>query len=249
MTRTFGSYAKVYDAFYVDKDYQRECYNLIELAKKFTSHLECGLEIGAGSGSLTKELTKYLSHLDAFELSREMADVCKVNMLYHKNVIVHQGNLQETLNSNIEKDSIDILIANFHVFTYFSDSDVTLFIEICSKFLRKGGIVTFDFWDLDAVVNTPPKSATKVAKFDGREITRKTSPVMKNAFRKVEVNFDFYEGSDLLFSECHDMYPRSLNEVKKVFENGFEFCGSFDIYSGESYTQKSYGNLVYFRKN
>jgi SAM-dependent methyltransferase len=249
MTSSFGSYAQIYDAFYVDKDYQRECLNLIKLAKEFSKHLELGLEIGAGSGSLTKELTKYLNHIEVFELSQSMTDVCKANLASYKNVNVHQGGLQKALDSNIKRKSLDIVIANFHVFTYFSDAEVILFIEICSKFLRTGGLVVFDFWDLDAVKNTPPASTIKVARYEGREITRETFPVSKNEYRKVEVNFDFYEGLNILFSECHDMYPRSLGEVKKVFEDGFEFCGSFDIYSGENYARTSYGNLVYFKKN
>jgi SAM-dependent methyltransferase len=249
MTSTFGSYAQIYDAFYVDKDYQRECVNLIKLAKQFSTNLESGLEIGAGSGSLTKELTKFLNRIEAFELSQSMADVCQANLASYKNVNVHQGDLQKTLDSKIEKNSLDIVIANFHVFTYFSDAEVILFIEICSKLLRTGGVVAFDFWDLGAVVSTPPTPTTKIASYEGREITRKTLPISKNGYRKVEVNFDFYEGLNLLFSECHDMYPRSLDEVKKAFEGSFEFCGSFDIYSGENYDQTSYGNLVYFRKN
>jgi precorrin-6B methylase 2 len=248
MTSSFGSYAQIYDAFYVDKDYQRECLNLIELAKEFSAHLEVGLEIGAGSGSFTKELTKYLNHIEAFELSQGMTDICKANLASYKNVNVRQGDLRKTLDSNIEEKSLDIIIANFHVFTYFSDAEVILFLEICSKFLRTGGLVAFDFWDLEAVVSTPPTSTIKIARFEGREITRKTFPVAKNEYRKVEVNFDFCEGLNTLFSECHDMYPRSLGEVKNVFEDGFEFCGSFDIYSGENYAQASYGNLVYFRK-
>jgi len=248
MTSSFGSYATIYDAFYVDKDYQRECLNLIKLAREFSKQLELGLEIGAGSGSLTRELTKYLYHIEAFELSQGMTDVCKANLASYKNVNVHQGDLQKTFDSNIEEKSLDIVIANFHVFTYFSEAEVILFIEICSKFLRTGGLVAFDFWDLDAVMNTPPTPTIKIARHEGREITRKTFPVSQNEYRKVEVNFDFYEGLNILFSERHEMYPRSLDEVKKVFGEGFEFCGSFDIYSGENYAQTSYGNLVYFRK-
>ena len=245
---SFESYAHIYDAFYIDKNYSKECENLSVIAKLLTKKLDFGLEIGAGSGTFTRELSKQLRHIEAFELSPTMAEICAKNLSRFENVRVSQGDLEETLNSDIEISSIDLVIANFHVFTYFTEKEVAQFLDICVKFLRIGGIVSFDFWDLQAVSAAPPVPVVKVAHIEGKEITRKTIPQASNDFREIKVNFEFYESSNLLFTETHVMHPKSLEEVKGFFAANFEFCGSYDITSGKEYSQKNYGNLVYFRK-
>jgi SAM-dependent methyltransferase len=245
----FVYYSTIYDSFYRDKNYVAECRNLFRIASSLTSKLELCLEIGAGSGTFTRELVKFTKHIEAFELSEPMAKLCARNLAEFKNINVNQGDLLQTLNSAIHENSIDLLVANFHVFTYFTNSEVDLFIKICKLFLRKGGVVCFDFWDLEAVVANPPLPVVKEAKHQGKKITRKTFPSTNQDCTEVEVNFDFYHESTLLFSECHRMFPRTLEEIKIKFEKDFYFCGSFDIESGESYSQKKYGNLVYFKKN
>jgi precorrin-6B methylase 2 len=246
--KSFESYAYIYDAFYIDKNYKKECENLFGIAKSLTKKLDYGIEIGAGSGTFTKELAKYLQHVKAFELSPVMAEICANNLSKFQNITVNQGDLKQTLNSSIEINSIDLVIANFHVFTYFSEKEISQFVDASVKFLRVGGIVSFDFWDLQAVCAAPPVQVVKVAHIEGKEITRKTIPQASNDFREIKVNFEFYESSNLLFTETHVMHPKSLEEVKGFFAANFEFCGSYDITSGKEYSQKNYGNLVYFRK-
>jgi SAM-dependent methyltransferase len=215
----FDSYAHIYDAFYVDKNYENECSNLIQLAKTFTETLDTGLEIGAGSGTFTRYLIKWLKQLEAFELSQSMAQLCTLNLAEFENINVYQGDLLETLGSAIHENSLDLVVANFHVFTYFTNSEVDLFVKICKLFLRKGGVACFDFWDFEAVVANPPLPVVKEAIHQGKKITRKTFPSTNQDCTEVEVNFDFYHESTLLFSECHRMFPRTLEEIKIKFEN------------------------------
>ena len=245
---SFESYAHIYDAFYIDKNYSKECSNLCVIARSLTKKLDFGLEIGAGSGSFTRELSKQLRHIEAFELSPTMSEICAKNLSKFENIRVSQGDLESTLNSSIDIKSIDLVIANFHVFTYFTEEEIDQFIDICVKFLRVGGIVSFDFWDLEVVRAAPPVPVVKIAHIDGKEITRKTLPQASSDFKEIKVNFEFYESSNLLFTETHVMHPKSLDEVKGFFWANFEFCGSYDITTGKEYSQKNYGNLVYFRK-
>ena len=245
---SFESYAHIYDAFYIDKNYSKECSNLCVIARSLTKKLDFGLEIGAGSGSFTRELSKQLRHIEAFELSPTMSEICAKNLSKFENIRVSQGDLESTLNSSIDIKSIDLVIANFHVFTYFTEEEIDQFIDICVKFLRVGGIVSFDFWDLEVVRAAPPVPVVKIARIDGKEITRKTLPQASSDFKEIKVNFEFYESSNLLFTETHVMHPKSLDEVKGFFGANFEFCGSYDITTGKEYSQKNYGNLVYFRK-
>lgn len=249
VNHSFEAYAHIYDAFYVDKNYEKEFHNLYKIAESLTHRLNTGLEIGAGSGTFTKQLATKLTHIEAYEISPAMASICASNLSKFENIKVSQGDLRQTLDSHIENSSIDIVIANFHVFTYFTNIEVDQFLQLCRNFLRTGGIVSFDFWDLEAVIASPPKPVLKVAYHEGREIERKTFPSISENYRKVEINFEFYESNTLLFAETHFMYPRSLDEIREYFANDFEFCGSFDISSGEPYSRENYGNLVYFRKN
>ena len=245
---TFDAYAKIYDAFYTDKDYQQECINLIKIAKSITSTLNCGLEIGAGTGAFTKELAKLVKHIEAYEISENMAKICASNLESLVDIKVTNGDLSDILESTLVKNSVDIVIANFHVFSYFSLDEINMFVQICRKLLRSGGVVCFDFWDLHAVVLNPPKKVIKVAHYLNREIERRAVPKISEDFREIDVVFEFYESSYLLFKESHVMYPKTLAEVIGYFGDSYEYHGSYDISSGEMYSEKSYGRLVYFQK-
>ena len=244
----FEDYAPIYDSFYSEKKYKDECRNLLEIAGSFTEKLKLCLEIGAGTGAFTNELAETFEHIEAFELSPSMAEICSRKLSSLKNIRVNQGDLAQTLKSEVNKGSTDIVIANFHVFSYFTDEEAALFAEVCKVFLRSGGIVSFDFWDKEAVLISPPEEVVKSTQYKGQEITRNSRPVVKSNFSEIAVNFEFYRFSELLFKETHHLFPRYLHEVKSYFEKNFEFCGSYDLYSGEIYSQRTYGNLVFFRK-
>jgi SAM-dependent methyltransferase len=247
-TDPFGEYSQIYDSFYADKDYQNECKTIIEIAKSLYLDLRKGLEIGAGSGAFTKELLKFLAHIEVFELSPSMAKICANNLSQFENINVHQGDLSQILNSEINSADFDLVVANFHVFTYFTDTESKQFVEVSSNFLKPGGLVCFDFWDLEAVKARPPVPVIKIALHSGREIIRKTFPRAMENYREIEIDFEFYESSDFLFREIHKMYPRYLNEIIELFKGKFDFCGSYDINTGKSYKKEHYGNLVFFRK-
>jgi len=247
-TDPFGEYSQIYDSFYADKDYKNECKTVVEIAKSLNLNLRRGLEIGAGSGAFTKELQKFLAHIEVFELSPSMAKICANNLSQFENINVHQGDMDQILNSEIKPTDFDLVVANFHVFTYFTDAESKQFVEVSSKFLKPGGLVCFDFWDLEAVKARPPVSVIKGALHSGREIIRKTIPRVMENYREIEIDFEFYESSNFLFREIHKMYPRHLNEVMELFKGKFEFCGSYDIASGKSFKKDHYGNLVFFKK-
>jgi predicted SAM-dependent methyltransferase len=177
-----------------------------------------------------------------------MAEICSSNLSGLSNVRVNCGDLVQILNSKTNRGSTDLIIANFHVFSYFTDNEVAQFAEVCHVFLKSGGLVSFDFWDLEAVIASPPVETVKSAQYFDQEITRVTKPEIRNNSREIAVNFEFYEFSEFLFKETHYMFPRYLHEVKSYFQESFEFCGSYDLYSGQTYSQKAYGNLVFFRK-
>jgi SAM-dependent methyltransferase len=245
---TFEEYAPIYDSFYSKKNYKGECKNLLKIAESLSETLKLGLEIGAGTGAFTKELAQTFEQIEAFELSPSMTEICKRNLSGFKNVRVNQGDLAQTLESGLNAGKTDIVIANFHVFSYFTDEEAALFAEVCNKYLRSGGLVAFDFWDLEAVLISPPVEIVKSARYMDQQIKRKSIPVVKNNFSEITVDFEFYRFTELLFKETHHMFPRHLQEVINFFKKNFEFCGSYDLDSGEIYSQRTYGNLVFFRK-
>jgi predicted TPR repeat methyltransferase len=247
-SNTFDYYAEIYDAFYLEKDYVGECKNLIQIAKSLNGNLRVALEVGSGTGALTKELSKKMVHIEAYELSPRMAEICSGNTSDLSNVKVNLGGLTQILNSTVNRGSTDLVVANFHVFSYFTDFEVTQFVEVCNCFLRSGGVVAFDFWDLKAVLSSPPAVVRKVAPHSGKEITRYTKPESRSDSREIKVKFEFYDQSKLLFQETHVMFPRTLDEVKGYFDGDFQFCGSYEIESGAVYSPNKYGNFVFFQK-
>lgn len=103
VTNSFNDYARVYDSFYIEKDYETEYKNLIQIAKEFTSKIDNGLEIGAGSGSFTSKLAKTLKRVEAYELSPSMVEICKNKLMNYGNVVVNEGDLIKILKSKIPK--------------------------------------------------------------------------------------------------------------------------------------------------
>ena len=82
---------------------------------------------------------------------------------------------------------------------------------------------------------TPPVQVGKITNFENWDILRRTTQVEYLNSKKIEVNFEFFKESKMLFSECNVMYPRSFETVINAFRKSFEFYGSFDIESGEKY--------------
>ena len=231
----FETYSHICDSFYVDKDYASECINILRIAKSLKFSMSHAIEIGAGTGSFTKELAKYFDQIEAFEISPIMAKLSSSNLMGFDNVSVSHSDISQVLSCGLSKNSFDLVIANFHVFTYLNRKEALQFVDLCKTFLMTGGIACFDFWDHEAVSATPPSQSVKIGKFRGRKITRIASPISRDNFKEIEVVFEFYESSNVLFRESHTMFPRSITEVMDLFEKEFEFCGSFDIASGLPY--------------
>jgi len=248
VSKAFGEYASIFDAFYVEKNYELECNNLLEIATELRPTLFSCLEIGAGSGKFTRELAKKVGKVEAFDLSPAMVELAKTSLHGLENVRIQEGDLDSVLKSEFDLGSFDIITAHFHVVSYFNDSELEKFVEISTKFLPKGGIVAFDFWDGSAVRQTPPAVVAKEASLQEGNIVRISSPKSFDDYRRIEVNFIFLQDTKILFSELHTMYPRTKGEVISLFEDEFDFCGSFDLLSKGNYSQQSYSNLIFFRK-
>ena len=210
-----------------------------------TETINTCIEIGAGTGTATKEFAKTLEHIEAYEPSPSMFEICVSKLSALNNVKVNLGDLAQILKSKVNEGSTDIVIANFHVFSYFTDEEVARFAEVCRIFLKSGGLVAFDFWDLEEVIALPPIEGARKAYFLNREIMRTCKPELRNDSREVHVNFEFWSLGEVLFKETHIMFPRYLHEVLHYFEASFEFCGRYDQTNGELNSRTNYGKLVF----
>ena len=86
-----------------------------------TETLNTCIEIGAGTGNATKEFAKTFKHIEPYDPSPSMFEICFSKLSSLNNVKVNCGDLTQILKPKVNEVSVDIVIANFHVFSYFTD--------------------------------------------------------------------------------------------------------------------------------
>ena len=113
--------AKYYDLFHQNKDYEREA---LEIAKKFPQ-AKTILEIGCGTGNLTKELERLCYKVTCIEPSLEM-------LKYFK------GDTKEVFNRTIQEYvpppwKFDLVLAMYDVLNYIPKDDLDMVMKKISS--------------------------------------------------------------------------------------------------------------------
>lgn len=244
----FKDYATIYDAFYLNKNYELETKNVIRLCEIYGNSLDSILEIGSGTGAYSSEFAKNGIKVIGIDKSKSMVEVSKKRNKYPEMVDFIPISMSDYARNNLKYMTYDAVCSLFHVVTYFSDSEVLDFVSACNKSLKSGGLVVFDFWERNAVRDNPPIASTKISQVNGTKIVRKAKPSFDETLNKIEVLFNFESNGATLFFENHVMFTRTVEEWISAFGLNFEYCGAFDILSQEKFSKKFYGCLIVLRK-
>jgi SAM-dependent methyltransferase len=245
---TFGkSYVDLYDRFYANKDYAKEFENL-QIALERRGKLLKGkrlLEIGSGSGNFTN-LFAQIAEVSGVDINEDMIERAKLKFPELSSNL-RCLTIKELINK-YDRDSFDVIVLLFHVFSYLSPNEIILLKELTKKIITSGGILIFDYWDLDAVDMNRPSTTQKKINFDGRNFLRiaETQSLSRNdKSEEFEVKFDFFleesQKQNLLFTEKHLMRSYFSRDLDIQFKH-LECVENWDIVEGEPFQRKNYGN-------
>lgn len=252
---TFGdSYVDLYDQFYANKDYVKEFENLQIALERQGKTLKGKklLEIGSGSGNFT-HLFASITEVTGVDINEGMIERAKIKFPELSSRL-DCLTIKDLINK-YDKDSFDVVVLLFHVFSYLSPNDIILLKELTEKLLISQGLLIFDYWDLNAVDMNRPSTTLRKINFEGQNFLRlaETQSIFRNdKSEEFEVKFDFFleelEERKLIFTEKHLMRSYYSRELELEF-NHLECIQDLDILEGEPFQGKNYGNTKIFVKH
>jgi len=224
-----NKYAKNYDLFYRDKDYKEEALYILSLVKKFKIPRNCLLELGCGTGSHSKILSKHFKNIHGIDISKEMIEIALKDNKFD-NIVFEYGDVRDF---NLSK-TFDCIISLFHVASYqVNNIDISQMFERVSYHLYSGGYFIFDFWYGPGVLDDLPEKRVKKITRGDIKVTRTAKPIMRREQNIVDVQYDFsVNDSNKIeidsYSEVHSMRYFFLPELKILLEqHNLEFTDAF----------------------
>lgn len=204
----YNRFSDLYDKLVFDIDYIKYSDNIFQILQK-NGILEGEiLEIGCGTGNLTRQLARKNYNILAFDNSIEMLNVAFPKLIELENVNLV---MQDMYKFRYKDYSFDAVISLLDVINYISDEKKLekLFADIYSG-LREGGVFIFDLNSYDKLINVLGNN-TFVYEKDNVFYT------WENRLEDDLVHFNLN-----FFVEEDGMYERiSENQVERYYEIDF----------------------------
>ncbi len=139
MYKKFSNY---YDLLTFDIDYERYASNIFTILKDHSIKEGNILEIGCGSGNLTRKLAQGPYEILAFDNSLEMLNIAYPKLIDFENVNLIMNDMYEFPYEDFEFDAVVSLL---DVMNYITDENdlIRLFSSVYSS-LKAGGVFIFD---------------------------------------------------------------------------------------------------------
>jgi SAM-dependent methyltransferase len=220
LSTNFKEYAKYYDLFNLEKDYEKECSYIDSIIKRFNPRTKSILDIGCGTGLHDFELANLDYEVTGIDISQEMIEIAKIEAIKrNKSVAFYVDSDQEYIASH----KFDAIISLFHVISYqVTDSKLSKLFEVANNNLKSGGLFIFDYWYTPAVEFLKLEKREKVVNFEGKSYTKSSEPKTEApGIHKINITISSNEFS---FSEEHLMksfvpdYFSKLTDFK-ILEN------------------------------
>lgn len=168
----------MYDLLYSDKDYERECDVVLELAGRHcTRPVRRILDLGAGTGGHAIPLARRGYEVTAVDRSRGMleagrakADAADVRVRW----------LEQDLAALDAGGPFDLALAMFAVLGYLATNDALRgALGRVRGQLAPGALFLFDVWHGAAILHVGPTTRVKRAERDGVRLVRTTTPTLR----------------------------------------------------------------------
>lgn len=229
---TFQDYAYYYNAFYKDKDYERESKQIDQLIRKYSSNVHSIINYGCGTGKHDLELTKLGYICTGIDLSETMIDIAK------KNSQIVNGKIDFSvadIRTYMPKQKYDAVLSLFHVMSYQNrNEDVVAAFRSARKALEKGGVFLFDTWYGPGVLSDKPVIRAKEVEDEQYKMIRIARPIMHDETNVVDVCYevlviDKKTKETKVIEEIHNMRYFFRPEIELFLQQtGFELVDSFD---------------------
>lgn len=206
----FGEqYSGLYDSFYYDKDYSREC-DLLEriFARQSERAIDSVLDLGCGTGGHAFVLSQRDYRVVGVDRSPAMVEKAldkAKGLPAAGRPTFHVGDLRDFRGS----EQFDAVLMMFAVLGYqIEDDDVRSAFATARHHLRPGGLLVFDCWHGPAVDSQLPGPRTKVVNTATGRITRSSSTVRDTSRHCCHITFRVHEeggSASPLLEETHRM--------------------------------------------
>jgi len=245
----FEDYAKYYDVFYKDKNYENELQNILKVLRRHNISFKDKkiLEIGSGTGSYSRELFKLSHNLICLDISATMVSFAQKR---YPHIHFRTGSLTKF---NL-KSPVDIAFSLFHVNSYLScKEEMNESFKLISENLNYLGVYVFDVWVAGSMVYNKLETRKKIIREDNLVFSRISKPSHFIEQEIVEVKFDIevYDGDKLTSTttEIHRMKYWSIDTINILAEtNGLKVIDTFDISTASRLTNDSWGATFILQK-
>jgi SAM-dependent methyltransferase len=173
MTEFANVYATLYDKFHLNKDYDLESQEVLNLIRNEEPDFsfETLLDMGCGTGMHLAALSKRGIRCFGYDSSEEMIKIARnrcPDAIFFTQI--------DDLSLNV-----DCALAMFDVISYItSEEQLEVFFNMAFQQLRVGGYFYADSWNFEGVLSDPPRKVSRTVDFNGQKIERLVHPVLEN---------------------------------------------------------------------
>lgn len=246
-TDVFDLYARYYDLFYRDKNYEAEAVYVDKLLRRFGVTGGDLLEFGSGTGKHGRLLGERGYRVFGIERSAEMVARATATAGFQSK----QGDIRETRLGR----TFSAVLSLFHVVSYqVTNDDARAVFVRAREHLEKGGLFIFDVWYAPAVFAQRPEVRIKRFSDGALQFTRLAEPVHVVNENRVDVQYtiiaqDTDSGRCETFKEIHPMRYFSLPEIDLLAADaGFERIGAEEFLSGAAPGESAWGVCIILRR-
>lgn len=190
----YKEFAKYYDIFYQNKDYQKE----VNFLKRFIDKQDKIIDVGCGTGIHASLLEKEGLLVDGLDLNQEMLDIAKNRL---KGNLYNQNILNIKLNTKY-----NVIISMFAVINHLKDtSELERTLTNLKNIMLPNGKIILD-------LHNPQSSGSKTDSFNN--ITR-TMIWNYSKETKIEESSIIFEIDNKVYKDSHTFRIFSIEEIKK----------------------------------
>lgn len=250
----FEEYAQYYDIIYQDKDYYAETFFVSELIKQnihSTSPIRV-LDLACGTGLHAIELAKMGYEVDASDISLKMVNAAKENArLSNFKITFHHEAFQTA--DRINK-KFDVVISMFSSINYLiSCNDLLTSLKNIHGLLANDGILIFDFWNGNAVIDNLAPVRVKRSKKGTKSVLRYSENTIDRLEQIVNIKFNFllFESDRVTgeFTENHLCRYFFIKEIEDFLEiSGFIVIHKCPFLSPNKFIAYSDWNISFVAK-
>ena len=225
----FKNYAKYYDEFYNQKDYQKEALFLKQLLNRYNSNPKKILELGSGTCKLSICLNHIFESITCVDSSSKMIELAKNNIAKHSSKISNINIIKCDIRELNLKQKYDLIFAFFHVASYCNTNEcLKAFFRNASAHLKKDSLFIFDYWYGPAVIHQKPSDRKRLINLGENSIERSCKSKLNTEDSTVNVKYNVSfkskdKDSTEPIIETHTLRYLFLNEINLLSElYGFE---------------------------